>query len=492
MICCLFFIYAAGFLLTKYYDMKKTSCLYGFVFFILVSHLLYSQSLWQSTSLDNAPAARNGHTMVWTGSNLIVWGGQNYPTIFRSGAKFDTINIWTTIDSLSAPDARRYHTAVWTGSKMIVWGGCDSQNDPPGFFNSGGLYDPVSDSWSPTSMTNVPSARFAHTATWIGNKMIIWGGYNGEFLNTGGIYDPASNTWEEVSLTNAPCEREHHTAIWTGSKLIIWGGNRGYGESFCSGALYDPLTNTWIAMDSVNAPSPRFFHTAVWTGNKMIVWGGAFTSAEIPLRSGGIYDPVSNSWAPLDSINAPAPRSFHSALWTGSKMLIWGGWHTSLEYYKTGGIYDPLANTWDDMDTLNAPSPRYDHKAIWTGNKMILWGGCNPNIENSVNSGGIFQNENLTPVINITYNPEDFRLSQNYPNPFNPATVITFEIPRAANLQLIVYDAVGKEVEVLLNGMVSSGKHSVVWDGSNYPSSIYFYKLMSGDFSETKKMVLIK
>jgi hypothetical protein len=97
---------------------------------------------------------------------------------------------------------------------------------------------------------------------------------------------------------------------------------------------------------------------------------------------------------------------------------------------------------------------------------------------------GIQQNNN-----NI---PQSFRLEQNFPNPFNPSTTITFEMSYSANVQLTIYDATGKEIEVLINGIQSAGKHEVAWDASEYPSGIYFYKLESEIYLEAKKMVIIK
>ncbi len=82
---------------------------------------------------------------------------------------------------------------------MIVWGGGSVS-----LTNTGGLYDPVADSWTDTSVSGVPSARSSHSALWTGANMIIWGGSNGSSTNTGGIYSPTSNTWSATSTTSAP------------------------------------------------------------------------------------------------------------------------------------------------------------------------------------------------------------------------------------------------------------------------------------------------
>jgi hypothetical protein len=98
--------------------------------------------------------------------------------------------------------------------------------------------------------------------------------------------------------------------------------------------------------------------------------------------------------------------------------------------------------------------------------------------------------------------PEDFSLSQNYPNPFNPVTKIKFSIPllrgvsaeggRGVSVNLTIYDVLGREMAVLVNETLSPGTYEIEWDGSNYPSGVYFYKLITESFSETRKMVLLK
>ena len=88
--------------------------------------------------------------------------------------------------------------------------------------------------------------------------------------------------------------------------------------------------------------------------------------------------------------------------------------------------------------------------------------------------------------------PEEFKLYQNYPNPFNPTTNLEFGISELGLVSLKVYNALGIEVAVLVNENKPAGKYSVQFDGANYPSGIYYYKLESGDFSEVRKMILIK
>jgi hypothetical protein len=95
-----------------------------------------------------------------------------------------TDDTWSATTLTNAPSPRTGHAAVWTGSEMIVWGG-DSGST---FLNTGGRYNPSTDSWIATSTTNAPEGRESHTAVWTGSEMIVWGGEGNGYLNTGGRY----------------------------------------------------------------------------------------------------------------------------------------------------------------------------------------------------------------------------------------------------------------------------------------------------------------
>ncbi len=86
----------------------------------------------------------------------------------------------------------------------------------------------------------------------------------------------------------------------------------------------------------------------------------------------------------------------------------------------------------------------------------------------------------------------DFSLAQNYPNPFNPSTKISFTLPHYEKTSLIIYDVLGREISVLLNREMSAGEYEISFDGSSLPSGIYFYRLTSGNYSQIRKMLLVK
>lgn len=88
--------------------------------------------------------------------------------------------------------------------------------------------------------------------------------------------------------------------------------------------------------------------------------------------------------------------------------------------------------------------------------------------------------------------PTSFSLSQNYPNPFNPETIINYNVAKNSSVKLVIYDITGKEVRVLVNAEKKAGSYNVVFNGNGLASGIYLYRFIAGDFSSTRKMVLIK
>ncbi len=130
------------------------------------------------------------------------------------------IDFWQTLSATSLP-GRYYHTAVWTGTEMIIWGGMGAS---PVYKNDGARFNPGTNIWTLTTMTNAPTQRYTHSAVWTGTEMIIWGGYAGGRADTGIRYNPGGNAWTPTALTNAPTGRYGHAAVWTGTEMIIWGG----------------------------------------------------------------------------------------------------------------------------------------------------------------------------------------------------------------------------------------------------------------------------
>ncbi len=338
---------------------------------------------WDNGVLDDAapggPVGRVGHSAIWTGSEMIAWGGTNTP---GTGDRYDPLlDSWAPISTAGAPSGGR---AVWTGSEMIVW-------NPDG---TGARYDPLLDDWSPISSVEDPVVTHWN-AVWTGDEMIVWGttgnpgtsvGQPGNLANAGGRYDPQTDTWSPISLVNAPSARHGESVVWTGEELIVWGGFFAHDVAALlrTGGRYDPDLNQWTATSIATAPTARRFHTAVSTGETMIVWGG--DAGPFALDSGSIYELQQDSWtatAELPILPIEDQRYNHTAVWTGTEMVIWGGLNFA-GALDNGARFDPAAQSWTVLSQVGAPSARWSHSAVWTGDLMIVWGGLNE----SVGTGG--------------------------------------------------------------------------------------------------------
>ncbi len=341
---------------------------------------------WSPTSVVGAPAPRYMlNTGIWTGAELVVWGGFDFVpyVFFQSGGRYNpAIDNWQATAIDGAPSPRNWHAAIWTGTEVIVWGG---KTDV--YFDTGGRYNPTTDVWQATSVIGAPFARELHTAVWTGEEMIIWGGrrHDGSsyvYESSGGRYNPLSDTWSPTSVLNAPQGVVIGTAVWTGSEMIVWGGqyfSDGQWRAVNTGGRYDPESNLWASTSTVLAPAGRGWHSAVWTGSEMIVWGGGSSIAF--WNTGGRYDPGTDTWVETNQADAPSPRAGATAVWTGNEMVVWGGEAEGGGQFvnlNTGGRYTPALDAWVPTSTAGAPSERARHTAVWTGAEMIVWGGSNP------------------------------------------------------------------------------------------------------------------
>lgn len=150
--------------------------------------------------------------------------------------------------------------------------------------------------------------------------------------------------------------------------------------------------------------------------------------------------------------------------------------------------------TVDNADSLELTPP------IMRGGYVYMWieedrsfGIHNPAFTVSMLKAAI---EELGGVTSIDYPdngvPQEYQLSQNYPNPFNPSTTIEFSVPNQSNVKVVVYDALGNQLDIIYDGLTEAGTYKVMWEASNYASGIYFYRMETDNFVQVKKMLLMK
>jgi len=211
---------------------------------------------------------------------MIVWGGfgcdtpgpcSSSPAVRNTGGRYrPTSDTWVPTSTAGAPSGREFFTGVWSGKEMIVWGGGDGGAP---YLNTGGRYDPAADVWTPTSTTGAPSGRNIPTAVWTGQEMIIWGGYDDSLLgiNSGGRYDPRTNNWRPTTTVAAPPGRDLHTAVWTGDEMIVWGGQllfpSSVGGRYCAAVSVPPVQVASIVSRKTHGSAGTFDINLPLTGS---------------------------------------------------------------------------------------------------------------------------------------------------------------------------------------------------------------------------------
>jgi N-acetylneuraminic acid mutarotase len=338
-----------------------------------------SVDAWRPMGTMGAPSTGRANTAyVWTGSELLIWGGD--PTggssPVSSGYRYDPVlSRWVMMSSSGAPTPRLTSTAVWTGSQMLIWGGTEVVGTTLTQLSTGGRYLPGSNAWIQMTPIGAPSGRYAHSAVWTGSEMIIWGGYGTsatDLQSDGARYDPDLNQWSTLATSGAPSARYLHSTVWTGTDMVVWGGHGPGLQDLDDGARYEAASRTWFPLPTTGAPGARGGHYGVWTGSEMIVWGGGNNAQSF--GDGGRWNAGTNQWASMTTTGAPRAHTRGRGVWGGHELLVWTG-VVSGSPVSEGGRYDPFTNTWAPISTVNAPEGHDYPAAVWTGTELLIWGG---------------------------------------------------------------------------------------------------------------------
>lgn len=265
------------------------------------------------------------------------------------------------------------HTAVWTGEVVLVWGGNEAYPkeddgyqpvDPIGRAD-GGIYDPVADQWRPLPSAPIPG-RFAHVAAWTGTEMLVFGGRDATHaFGDGAAFDPAKGTWRVLASKGAPSGRSSPGAAWTGTELVVVGGRDAKGHARNDAFAYDPAADAWRPLGTL---TPRDEPTAVWTGDQLVVWGGVD-----PTSTAKGERLVDGRWQPLASAGAPPVLSQQVVIWAGTRLVVWGGRDSDHTFVADGARWDPTTDAWTPIGTANA-HPRIVQGAIFTGEVVAVLG----------------------------------------------------------------------------------------------------------------------
>ncbi len=328
---------------------------------------------WRAMSSAGAPSPRRDFAWSWTGTELLVWGGRAVPSgdLLGDGARYDPqSDAWRPISSAGAPPAHARPMFAFTGTELLVWGG---EGVFVGGFTdaSGGRYDPATDTWRPMSRAGAPTPRAGAAVAWTGSELVIVGGLGciyqqscpwGYVLGDVGQYSPSEDRWTAGS-GGAPAS--YPASAWTGGQLLLFGSNGVGGPT--SSLSWDPVALRGTSLASAGMPAAPYQASGAFSGTEFLVWGGQGASGEATARAA--YAPETRTWRALSAVNEPPGGRQPAAAWTGTRLIVWGGGT------RTGGLYDPATDRWETIALEGAPSARIGHAGAWTGTELLVWGG---------------------------------------------------------------------------------------------------------------------
>jgi len=359
----------------------------------------------------------------------------------------------------------------------------------------------------------------------------IWVG-----INNRGVGRLSNGQWTLYDTINSPLKSTRITGFTFDKSGNVWIATRPAGreaspypypsEAFYGGVYkFDGTNFTWYY--TKNSPLPSEGVQSITTDKNGNIWLGTayrdFTTSSVPL-TGGVVKISGNSWAVYDTSNGfPSIWTWRVAVddsgntWIGTygKGLVkFDGQNTTVYNRSNSGLPGDTVysiaidasgviwattnkgvvkfdrNQWSVFNSSNTGMPIDQAKFVMIdkqGNKWFLSGWWGDRVVVYREGGVILDVEQVADVI-----PSSFKLYQNYPNPFNPMTTIEFEIPERANVKLIVYDILGREVGKLVDKELEPGRYKVNFEAGELSSGVYFYRLEAGKFADVKKMLLVK
>jgi hypothetical protein len=333
------------------------------------------------------------------------------------------------------------------------------------------------------------------------------GGNNG--LGAFWIFTRTGNTWSQlgnklsVSDGNGQPNLGRSLAISAdGNNLIVGGPNDsgGLGAAW----VFTRSGNSWTQQggklfgSGSYDPANEGYSVAISANGNTAVFGGPYDFASegavwVFIRNGNSWSQQGPILYPILSLSPIKAGASVAITPDGNTFLVSGPGDsgsigTVWEYTRNGAVWTKQNQKIVGSGRVGAS--RQGWQISLSSEGTLIDGG--PYDDNGTGAIWFFNNPTIgiTPISTLV--PAAFSLSQNYPNPFNPNTKFKFQISKLSDTKISVFDVLGREVEILVDKQLQPGTYEVDWNASNYPSGVYFYKLTSVDYSETKKMVLIK
>ena len=300
--------------------------------------------------LDRGPLdPRGGHSVTWTGDELIVWGGErseNGPSLSDGAAFNPATNRWRPVAE-SPLAARTYHAAAWTGTEVLIVGG--------GAFRDGAAYDPAADSWRPVA--DAPVSIGMNTPwTWDGARLLVWSLTDGAVA----VYDFAADRWHTIAGPALPAERG---ALRSSPVGLFAVGTSGCGPLVS--ARLDAGLDAWSRLPDIDLTAGSYLNcglpqSATWAGGRLIVWGDNGVDGAT-----AAYDARLADWVEISPIPQAGCDFWQTPISLDADSFVAFG------LCDDASLYDASADSWTPVLLPGVGSDRYSE---WTGTDIITWG----------------------------------------------------------------------------------------------------------------------
>lgn len=433
-----------------------------YILFILVlSGLSFSQPLFYEQTSGVTTPLNFVYPTGWAGSNVVAaWICGDNGVVLKT-----TVNGGAWLNA-SIPSTMNLNTIMSNRDNSIMALTAGVINDTAVVYrttNAGTNWSVVFRQYQ----GNINAVYFSNsTGIMIGNpvggRWSIWRTTNqGLTFDSTGMYLPRAGSESGFHNSFFVCNGGTYVFMGTNNSRVYYTTNMGNNWSFIP---FTPEANSYM----VNFPGCSGI-------NNLLGYVGGTSKVFFTSNSGA-------NWT--ETVTAPGSGNV-SGLVACPLPVSMIGQHDIMITRNTGTIYRMMVGSPAWSNAYIAPAGNYKYISgninnFYTyavrDNGGISWGSCG--------TYGVLRISDIIPV--------DYALSQNYPNPFNPVTKIVFDIPKASKVRISVYDITGREVSRLVDFDIMPGKYETEWDASAVSSGIYFYSLLTEDYTQTKKMVLVK
>jgi hypothetical protein len=214
----------------------------------------------------------------------------------------------------------------------------------------------IAGTWRLLPVAPVRKPLAARASVWTGRQLIIHGDYPSVTFS----YQPSTNKWKRLRPgPTASTIEATDVAVWTGSRMLVMGLTNG---------SYNPATNTWRPIARPILPDEAA--VVAWTGHQAIIWGGVCCDGTS--NQGEAYNLATNTWRPLPGAPLQARRNAAGG-WTAKELIVVGGTVRDQRTFRDGAAYNPGTNHWRWLGAMS--HPRRGFGAVWTGHRLLVWGG---------------------------------------------------------------------------------------------------------------------